>query len=170
MVVAALYVRSDGPYAGMDQVDAWDAARDARLFSGPGPVVAHPPCGAWGRYWRWYKGTDADCGPRAVEQVRRYGGILEHPADSKLFARTRMPAPGSPRRDVWGGYTVEVFQSDWGHRALKRTWLYFVGCKPLPTPSRQRTPQSEVELMGKRERELTPPLLAAWLVGSARNR
>ena len=45
--VAALYVESDGPYAGLDGVDVWDEARDARTYAGPYPVVAHPPCARW---------------------------------------------------------------------------------------------------------------------------
>ena len=45
--VAALYVDSDGVYSGLDGVEIWDEARDARLYTGPWPVVAHPPCHKW---------------------------------------------------------------------------------------------------------------------------
>jgi hypothetical protein len=160
-MIAALYVREDGPYARLP-VDLWGVVRDARTFDGPGPVIAHPPCGAWGRYFRWYKGNDKDCGPIAVCQVRKFGGVLEHPAESKLFKECGMPKPGAPA-DAWGGVTIEVNQCDWGHRAQKRTWLYMVGCVPPPRPP-AGTPTREIEMMGKRERELTPPKLAEWLI------
>ena len=50
-MVAALYVERDGAYYGLDNVDPWDAERDARTYAGPWPVVAHPPCERWGRFW-----------------------------------------------------------------------------------------------------------------------
>lgn len=49
--VAALYVERGGCYWDQPGVDPWDEARDARLYDGPWPVVAHPPCQRWGRYW-----------------------------------------------------------------------------------------------------------------------
>lgn len=49
--VAALYVEPKGCYVGVPGVDAWDEARDARSYAGPHPVVAHPPCQRWGRFW-----------------------------------------------------------------------------------------------------------------------
>lgn len=154
--VAALYIDPRGPYPRMDAgevngvtfpnqpraIDCWDAGRDARLYAGPHPVVAHPPCGPWGRLRHLYKGSEHDCAPRAVEQVRAYGGVLEHPAESRLWpsknylgprvyestlTRTEaLPLPGAAP-DCDGGYTIEVNQCEWGHVARKRTWLYIVG-------------------------------------------
>jgi hypothetical protein len=49
--VAALYVEPQGCYVGVPGVDPWDEARDARTYAGPHPVVAHPPCQRWGRFW-----------------------------------------------------------------------------------------------------------------------
>lgn len=50
-MIAALYVQATGCYAGLDDVDPWPEERDARTYPGPYPVVAHPPCERWGRYW-----------------------------------------------------------------------------------------------------------------------
>jgi hypothetical protein len=48
-VIAALYVATGGCYFGLPDVDPWDVERDARLYPGPHPVIAHPPCGkTWG--------------------------------------------------------------------------------------------------------------------------
>lgn len=49
--IAALFVATGGCYFGLPGIDPWDKARDARLYAGPWPVVAHPPCERWGRYW-----------------------------------------------------------------------------------------------------------------------
>ena len=51
-MIAALYVQTGGAYYGLPDVDPWDEARDARLYAGPHPVVAHPPCGQWGVWAR----------------------------------------------------------------------------------------------------------------------
>jgi hypothetical protein len=124
--IAALYVDRLGPYPSMLGVDAWDEARDARRYNGPDPVVAHPPCGPWGALRHESKFQDRYLALRAVEQVTRWGGVLEHPANSKLFDFASLPKPGDPP-DSYGGYTVEVEQCAWGHVARKRTWLYLVG-------------------------------------------
>ena len=47
--VAAMFVRADSVYKTIPGVDCWDIDRDARLWPGGCPVVAHPPCRAWGR-------------------------------------------------------------------------------------------------------------------------
>lgn len=90
-MIAALYIDPLGPYPALEGVDCWDESRDARKYDGPDPVVAHPPCGPWGRLRHLYKGSEHDCAPRAVEQVRRWGGVLEHPAGSLLWEAARLP-------------------------------------------------------------------------------
>ncbi len=47
--VAALFVEAGGVYSNLAGVDPWDIKRDARLYAGPYPVVAHPPCARWSR-------------------------------------------------------------------------------------------------------------------------
>ena len=134
----------DGPYAGLPNVEVWDESKDARLYVGPWPVVAHPPCERWGRYWhggpsaqvRRVKGDDGGCFAAALAAVRRFGGVLEHPADSAAWKEFGLAAP--PRSGGWvnadfeGGWTCCVDQGHYGHRAQKATWLYAVGT-PLPS-------------------------------------
>ncbi len=143
-MIAALFVLSDGPYAGLPGVDCWSTARDARRYDGPFKVIAHPPCARWGRYWfggpsarvRRVKGDDDGCFAAALAAVRRWGGVLEHPAASAAWAAFGLLAP--PRRGGWivadwqGGWTCCVDQGHYGHRAQKATWLYAVGVS-LPT-------------------------------------
>jgi hypothetical protein len=179
--VAALFVRADSIYKTMAGVDAWDIERDARQWPGGCPVVAHPPCRAWGRLRQFAKPRDDEkaLGPNAVGLVRTFGGVLEHPAESTLFAHCGMPRPGQ-FPDDFGGWTLAVDQFIFGHRAEKSTWLYVVGISPddlpdmpirggspthciRPTKSYPRLPS-----VTKAEREHTPPALAEWLVGLAR--
>lgn len=134
--VAALYVEKDGAYFGLPGVDPWDETRDARLYAGPWPVVAHPPCQRWGRYWHGapnkphqYKlGDDAGCFEAALASVRRWGGVLEHPAHSKAweaFDLAEPPAAGGwVSADFQGGWTCHVEQGHYGHLSRKATWLY----------------------------------------------
>jgi hypothetical protein len=142
--VAALFVSARGPYAGIPGVEMWDEARDARLYDGPHPVVAHPPCERWGRYWhggpsarvRRVRGDDGGCFATALGSVRKWGGVLEHPAASSAWEAFNLRKP--PRAGGWvsadwrGGWTCCVDQGHYGHRAQKATWLYAVGVE-LPS-------------------------------------
>lgn len=169
--VAALYVDPMGPYSRM-ATEVFDAERDATTYQGPLPVVAHPPCGPWGKLaWRC-KHQDPYLGLLAVEQVRTFGGVLEHPVGSRLFKEAGIPLGdlNDPWRpvDEFGGYTWRVRQVDWGHRAEKDTLLYIVGTETLPPMPQQLDPSLfPVERMGKLERRLTPPPLAWWLCAIA---
>src|ERR1700730_1052110 len=92
---AALYIDPRGPYPALLGPDrCWDETRDARTYAGPWPVVAHPPCGPWGRLKFLCTKQDASCGPAAVEAVRRFGGVLEHPHGSQLWPFANLPEPG----------------------------------------------------------------------------
>lgn len=124
-MVAALYVDPKGPYPTMPNVECWDEQRDARTYPGPHPVVAHPPCGPWGKLSHFSK-QDASGGPAAV---RRWGGVLEHPEYSKLWRACGLPRPGEPP-DAFGGYTIAVDQCAYGHVSRKGTWVYVVGAPP----------------------------------------
>lgn len=175
VMIAALYVDARGPYLLFPDVSAWTIGNDATKYPGPYPVIAHPPCGHWGRYSHKCH-DDGHTGPIAVEQVRKFGGILEHPKDSKLWKHCGIPSPGPLRsKDKWGGYTIQVEQGDWGHKAQKKTWLYIVGIpfSNLPAmPARRGKPaqygktRGMLEKMSKTQRHLTPPAFAEWLVNA----
>jgi hypothetical protein len=86
-IVAALYVRKETVYHGLEGVDCWDVMRNARYWPGGAPVVAHPPCAQWGNLKGMARRDPAEksLGLLAVEQVRRWGGVLEHPQRSSLW-------------------------------------------------------------------------------------
>jgi hypothetical protein len=123
----ALYVMPDGPYPTLLGPErCWDEVRNAKGYTGTDPVVAHPPCGPWSKLRHMCTKQDPDCGPRAFEQVRATGGVLEHPEHSSLFTHVSAPRPGeSP--DQWGGETYYVEQVAFGHACVKPTWIYVVG-------------------------------------------
>lgn len=150
VTVAALFVEPHGVYAGLDGVEVWTESStqqglfggpvhaDARAYTGPHPVVAHPPCQRWGRYWhggpsareRRVCGDDGGCFESALASVRRWGGVLEHPEASHAWAAFGIARP--PRAGGWvaadevGGWTCCVEQGHYGHPARKATWLYAV--------------------------------------------
>lgn len=143
-MIAALYVATGGCYFGLPDVDPWDEKRDARLYTGTWPVVAHPPCERWGDQWHGcrpvghpLRGRLGDDGGRfaaALASVRRWGGVLEHPATSKAWAHHGLARPSSAgwARDMAGGWSCAVEQGNYGHVAAKPTWLYAVGVE-LPS-------------------------------------
>lgn len=167
MRVAALFTRERSEYAALG-ADCYPASRDARTFDLACPVVAHPPCRAWGRLRHFAKprADERDLAVWAMWVVRHCGGVLEHPACSKLWQWFGL-RPG--QRDEFGGLLVPVDQAAWGHRAPKRTGLYFVGCELATLPLMWgAAPSGRVEQMGAAERERTPRDLAAALVAAAR--
>lgn len=190
--VAVLFARSDSHYKTMPDCEVYDMRRDARTYDGPWPVVAHPPCRAWGRLRHMAnpRPDERNLARLAVALVREFGGVLEHPQASTLWPAQRLPAPG--QRDDMGGWTLGITQHWWGHRATKATLLYIVGCEPAdipPLPELRLGEGTHVIAQGVRradgsrwakgdsrkrpectkpEREHTPPELASWLVELAR--
>lgn len=140
--VAALFVQENGAYYGLPGVDPWPESRDARLYAGPHPVVAHPPCQRWGKMWfgqpltvkrtgiRKKKGDDGGCFAAALAAVRKYGGVLEHPWGSHAWAHFGLAKParagGWIKADEFG-WTCCVEQGQYGHHARKPTMLYACG-------------------------------------------
>jgi hypothetical protein len=133
MKVSVLYVQEKSIYKTLG-MDCWDEERDARLFPGGNPVVAHPPCRLWSRMrgLSTAPASEKTLALLAIDQVRKNGGVLEHPASSTLWP-TWLPLPGKGV-DHYGGYSISVNQHWWGHKAEKKTFLYIVGVSMAELP------------------------------------
>lgn len=185
--VAALYIDPRGVYPTMPGIDCWDESRDARLYDGPSPVVAHPPCQLWVNYaalnYKRYggehnrPGNDGGCFAAALSAVRAFGGVLEHPASSNAWAHFELPRPiGIGWLRAACGWVCEVWQSAYGHKARKRTWLYYCGANTPAEADWSRGAGTHQcgwfdrikPTLSKREASATPPLFAQWLVSLAR--
>lgn len=195
IAVAALYVDPRGVYSDIPGVEPWGLPdRDAREYAGPHPVVAHPPCASWGRYAKPHPGSRAR-GPllgddggafrAAFTDLFIYGGVLEHPRDSKAWAAFGIPKPptaGWAPTSIYGahwmrGWVCCVDQGHYGHAARKSTWLLFVGREPppdlvwgpsSPPPIGSGARRGNLESLSKKQRAATPRPFADLLISLAR--
>jgi hypothetical protein len=191
MSVAVLFARQDSVYKTLPDLDVYDSVRDARTWLGGCPVIAHPPCRAWGRLRSFAnpRPDEKELAFFALDAVRKNGGVLEHPKGSTLWDVASLPLPGS--FDEFGGFTFPVFQNAFGHRAEKPTLLFIVGCSPVDIPAHPIVLGEASHIIGssgrrsdgsrlrkgdagwrpevtKAEREHTPLAFAYFLVSIAR--
>lgn len=188
--VVALFVASDSIYKSLG-CDCYDIERNALTYTRTMPVIAHPPCQLWGNmakinFLRWggdhnRPGNDGGCFRFALDTVNRCGGVLEHPAKSYAWVDHGLPSPGLQWTRWKQGWVCEVWQSAYGHRAQKRTWLYCAGTdKPLhPKWERpigthqvgfydQRGKSANKPTLSKREANATPSEFAHYLIALAK--
>lgn len=183
--VAVLFARRDSIYKTMPGCDVWDIDRDARLWPGGAPIVAHPPCRAWGSMAHLAKPRpdERELAIWAIGQIRTWGGVLEHPRASRLWPE--MGLPMGRAIDACGGFSLPVNQSWWGHPCEKKTLLYVCGVDrsrlpPLPMSlhlprfviacgGRDKARNGRGRHLPRSQREVTPPAFAAWLVALARS-
>jgi hypothetical protein len=181
--VAILFSRSDSVYFSFPECDVYDINRNALLYPGKLPVICHPPCRGWGRLKYFSKHPESELlfAPWSVEQVRKYGGVLEHPSGSSLWKYCNLPTGSG--RDHWGGFTLSVDQFWFGHKARKRTLLYICGCSPAHIPDysinfnriefcvgyNSKSPNRFYKEISKSDRERTPFDFASWLIALAKN-
>jgi hypothetical protein len=201
--VAALFIDPKGIYPTLPDVECWGPEQDARLYRGPHPVVCHCPCHRWvnlaavnwKRYGKekpaWYPGgDDGGCFEAALKFARLYGGVLEHPAYSHAFDHFGISKPSEvgwnapdytlPYDRDMGGFrhywTALVYQSAYGHKCQKKTWLIYFGYKPPFELRWDRNPGTHQvgwfdrnrPTVGKREASASPIEFAEELVKLAR--
>ena len=172
--VAVLCAARRSAYHNIPGVEVYDDRRDMRTFTGGMPVVAHPPCRAWSAYCRHQAKPapgEAELAVECVRWLRECGGVLEHPAHSRLWDHLGLPLPGQGEQD--GLWSLEVLQSWWGDSRIKRTWLLVSGVDPddVVVPLRLHDPRGDRrrwQVMSKHQRARTHPALAQWLVDLAR--
>lgn len=174
MPVAVLCVARNSIYKQIEGLDVYDIDRDARTFPGGMPIVGHPPCRAWSAYCRHQAKPlpgEKELAPMVVELLRKTGGVLEHPAHSRLWDELDLPKPGEPQRG--GLWSMAVKQSWWGDSRTKATWLLFCGVSPrdIEVPLRLHNPEGDRrrwQVMSKHQRAATCPAFAEWLIEVAR--
>ena len=173
--IAVLFTRRDSAYKNYNYLDVYDADRDALTFKGGMPVIAHPPCRAWGKLSHMAKPREGEreLALFALSSVRAFGGVLEHPKGSKLWKEQSLPTGNDI--DEYGGFTLEIDQYDFGHVAPKKTLLYIKGItrNQLPSlpPKNTTTPTRSIagNIKGTKrctqyQREYTPELLIEFLI------
>lgn len=152
--ISVLCVDRETNYKQIPGLDLWDADRDAYLFTGTNPVIVHPPCQQWSmlKAFAHDRPKEKELAWFCLEKVKRNGGILEHPAGSSFFAAAGIKP------------TISVDQIWWGFPARKRTYLYFVGCRPLSFPLSFDLPKTTVQNMDKKKRSRMTVAFCQWLV------
>jgi hypothetical protein len=126
--ISALFVETNGIYFNDPIIDPWDIIRNAMNYAGPLPVIAHPPCKRWGRYWsggpsaktRRNLGDDSNAFAHSLWCVRTFGGVIEHPEAShawKWFGLNRPVLGEWKMADEFYGWTTCVAQGNYGHKA-----------------------------------------------------
>lgn len=181
--VAVLYAMNDSIYKQYCECDVYDENRDARSFPGGLPVIAHPPCRLWSKMRHFSTAPESEklLAFHAVEQVRKNGGVLEHPSSSTLFDCMNLPHQ-SNGYDDYGGFTLGIHQYCFGHKARKPTKLYIVGIKKRQLPqipikmgdpeyvvaSSKRKHSKPLKKLTRKGRIATPKIFAEWLIELAK--
>lgn len=175
--IAALCVSGRSIYKHTAGVLAYDRLRDARTFPGGIPVVAHPPCRCWSKYLSHQakpvdRKAEMDLGLWCVEQVIEHGGVLEHPAHSRLFDAAKLPLPNRPAENPFL-FTLYIEQAWFGFATRKPTWVLVSGVPKhlvpaLPFLFRDSNSTDRLIGMSAAGRSRTIGSFAEWLCQTAR--
>jgi hypothetical protein len=172
-----LFARSDSHYKNYPNLEVFDADRNALSCKDETASIYHPPCRAWGQLKHFAKPRPGErkLAIWSLLRINKFGGVLEHPANSELFKKYYLL--------MNKGFVLDLEQVWFGHKARKPTKLYIVGIdrselphfKKIATePTHQITwlrgktknglKQRRLPGLEKKDREGTPPLFADYLI------
>ncbi len=159
MNIAVLCASEDSIYKKYPGLNVFDKKRDARTFTGQERVIAHPPCQQWSRLRMFSKDNkeEKELAFFCLEKVEKNGGVLEHPAGSSFFKEAGI-----------FNKVVSVDQFWFGFPARKRTYLYFVDCKPKSFPISFHAIEKKVSELSQKKRSETTAQFAEWLINCVR--
>ena len=147
-MIAALYVETGGCYFGLPDIDPWDEKRDARLYDGPYPVIAHPPCTRMansGVMWLEKRNLwdDLDEATTFFNHFVEYGK-----AGNKIAIEN--PIPHKYAVEKIGKYSQVIQPYMFGHTERKATCLWLFG---LPELKETNNVMEEMKKLPKNEQQ-----------------
>ena len=162
MKIAILCANERSIYHEIPTVEVYDRRRNARIFTGSQPVIAHPPCRSYSAFmshWAKPEPGERDLALFCTERVACNGGVLEHPAHSRYLRRF----VGSSEWKI-----EEVHQSWFGYPTTKRTWLLMPSTYTVPevpfTLTQYGKERQLFENMSHSQRSATTYTFAKWLI------
>ncbi len=183
--VAVLCCSKNSIYKTIPGCDCYDIKRDAGTFKGGMPVVAHPPCRLWSAFCSHQAKSknpeeEKALGVFCADQVKKFGGVLEQPAHSRLWSECGLPIPGQQgsifSKEPRESFAIEMPQYWFGDTREKNTWVYVHGVHwtILPALPFRLKPEGGDRriwqlMSSKNQRERTPIKFAEWLVACARS-
>lgn len=171
-----LFAQLKSTYKELD-CDVYDVERNALTCCDQVAAIYHPPCRSWARLRglaKFHAGEHL-LAVWSIMRIWRYGGVLEHPAGSKLWELMKLPLPGS-KPDIHGGFSISLDQSWFGHKCKKNTWVYIKGLDINEIPDyslnfnvithciSSTKSNSGLKEVSKDWREKTPVEFAKWLI------
>jgi hypothetical protein len=112
--------------------------------------------------------AEKNLGLWCVEQVLKFGGVLEHPAESSLFDAAKLPKPSEKGEPFL--YTIYIEQQWFGYLCRKPTWVLVSGVPRHHLPeipfgfNKDNTWEDKTDF--QRARTMNP--FAEWLCKTAR--
>lgn len=175
-MVNILFASKDSFYFQIPGLNVFDEKRNAESVERKGVFICHPPCAQWSRlrYFSNFNSRLKAYGPWSILLVRKFGGIIEHPASSLLFKKY-LPLPGQPP-DKYGGFSLKITMHQFGASYHKPTWIYIVGINKKDLPAEPLNfsvishsisnpgKRSALKEISKKERSLSPFPFIFWLV------
>lgn len=166
--VPVLFVHSKSNYKKIAGFDCYDENRNALNYKDSLPVIAHPPCRLWSKLRKFSNapGSEKSLAIWSINLVRKVGGIVEHPYDSKLWSEINCPGIGE--FDKFGGTSFVFDQFDFGYYTRKRTRIYIVGLTSLSELPRSNLRfeliARKFDNLSPKQRSETAPELCRWFL------